>query len=178
MDMSKDIFAEFSYGQAALKKLAPVSATFRLFSAGWLGENPKDREMMKVTGAEFRMAQAGPSKGTLSVMVKGSKRNAFVSREEIRQFDAAVTAPSAQPIGVKVRCENWFWSRKLQMLLASAIGCKWHEGIEVPWNTRREFLVIQHGKRGWFFSWATDRDFDDCPLKEWSAKALVSAYPG
>lgn len=85
--------------------------------------------------------------------------------------------PSAQTTGVKVRCENWYWSRKLQMLLAEAIGCEWGMGIASPWNTGRPFLVIQRGPSGWYFSWATESDFLECPLPEWSAKTLISAYP-
>lgn len=83
------------------------------------------------------------------------------------------------PLGIKVKCENWFWSRKLQILLAHAIGCKWGASVKTPWNIRRPFLVIQNfGKKGWFFTWATEGDFQECPLPEWSAKALIAAYPG
>jgi hypothetical protein len=87
MDMEKDIFAEFSYGKAALKKLAPVPESFRLYSAGWLGKKPKDWDVMEVTGAKFRVAKAGPSKGKLSIMVKGSQRSALVTRAEMQAFD-------------------------------------------------------------------------------------------
>ena len=80
--------------------------------------------------------------------------------------------------GVKIRCDNWYWSRKLQLLLQHAIGCRWSNGIAVPWNTRREFLVVRPSVAGgWFFSWATPADVDACPLPEWSAKALIAAYP-
>ncbi len=82
-DMEKDIFAEQQYGQLALKKLAPVSDNFRLISAGWLGQKPEDWEVMKVTGAEFRVAKAGPHKGKLSIMVKGTQRSAHVTRKDI-----------------------------------------------------------------------------------------------
>lgn len=87
MDMGKDIFADCSYGQVALKKLAPVPETFRLFSAGWLGEKPKDWDVMKVTGADFRVAKTGPNKGKLSIRVKGSERSAFVFRAEMQAFE-------------------------------------------------------------------------------------------
>jgi len=89
---------------------------------------------------------------------------------------AKTTRPAG---GVKIRCENWFWSRKLQLLLAQVLPCHWGSGITVPWNTRREFLVVQPSvSGGWFFSWATPWEFEACPLPEWSAKALISAYPG
>jgi hypothetical protein len=92
-DMSKDIFADFSYGKVALIKLAPVPEKFRLFSAGWLGEKPADWKTMKVTGAEFREAKSGPQKGKLAIMVQGTQRSAYVTKEEMQAQDAVgVTA--------------------------------------------------------------------------------------
>ena len=88
-DMSKDIFADCSYGKVALNKLAPVPEKFRLFSAGWLGERPADWKTMKVTGAEFREAKSGPQKGKLVIMVKGTQRSAYVTREEMNMQEAA-----------------------------------------------------------------------------------------
>ncbi len=84
MDMEKDIFAEALYGQVALKKLAPVPANFRLYSAGWLGEKPADWTTMKVTGAEFRVAKTGKNAGQLSIMIEGTRRDAYVTRQEIK----------------------------------------------------------------------------------------------
>jgi hypothetical protein len=88
MDMQKDLMAEQAYGKAALKKLAPTPENFLLYEAGWLGDKPSEWTVMKVTGAEFRVAKTGPNKGKLSVMVAGSKRTAFVTEEEMRAFDA------------------------------------------------------------------------------------------
>lgn len=88
MDLDKDIFADSVYGQVALQKLSPVPETFRLYAAGWLEEKPKDWKTMKVTGADFRVAKAGPNKGKLSIMVKGTSRSAFVSRSEMQAFEA------------------------------------------------------------------------------------------
>lgn len=87
-------------------------------------------------------------------------------------------APPVEFKGVKVRCENWYWNRQLQLLLARVIGCSWGAHISVPFNVGRPLLVIQLGLRGWYFSWATESDFEQCPLPEWSAKALFNAYPG
>lgn len=42
---------------------------------------------MKVTGADFRVAKAGPDKGKLAVKVKGTDRTVYVTREEIKSFD-------------------------------------------------------------------------------------------
>lgn len=84
MDLENDVFAEQSYGKLALKKLAPTPEKFRLFKAEWLGDKPGDRQVMKVTGAEFRLAKSGPNKGTLCILVKGTTRSAFVTSEEMR----------------------------------------------------------------------------------------------
>jgi len=94
-DMTTDIFAATSYGQAALKKLAPVDENFRLYEAGWLGEKPADWTVMKVVGATFRAAKTGPNKGKLVVMVKGSKRTAYVTKDEMARFKdkPELTAP-------------------------------------------------------------------------------------
>jgi len=87
MDMREDIMGTVSYGKAALQKLAPTAENFRLYQAEWLGNKPSEWTVMKVTGAEFREATTGKNKGQLSVMVKDSKRTAFVTREEIKAFD-------------------------------------------------------------------------------------------
>lgn len=87
MDMQKDIFAEQSYGKIALQKLGPVPENFRLFEAGWLGKRPEEFHVMKVAGAEFRMAKSGPNKGKLSILVKGTQRSAFVTKEEMQAFN-------------------------------------------------------------------------------------------
>lgn len=89
MDMQKDMMAEMSYGKAALHKLATTTANFRLYEAEWLGDKPSEWTVMKVTGAEFREAKTGANKGKLSVMVKGSKRTAYVTKEEMAAFDAS-----------------------------------------------------------------------------------------
>lgn len=86
MDMQDDVFAEQSYGKAALHKLAPVPENFRLYCAGWLGKKPEDWTVMEVTGAEFRVAKSGPNKGKLSVMVPGTKRTVHVTKAEMKAF--------------------------------------------------------------------------------------------
>ncbi|WP_373031645.1 hypothetical protein [Sulfurovum sp.] len=82
-DMEVDFFAEYDYGKIALQKLSPTPENFRLFEAGWLGDKPQDWNTMKVTGAEFRRAKTGRRKGTLCIMVPGTKRTAYVTREEM-----------------------------------------------------------------------------------------------
>lgn len=85
MNMEHDIFAEQSYGKAALKKMAPVPENFRIYSAGWLGEKPEDWTVMEVTGAQFRAAKTGKNKGKLSVMVAGTKRTVYVTHDEMNE---------------------------------------------------------------------------------------------
>lgn len=97
----------------------------------------------------------------------------------MKSLSKSIAAQIYEPtIGVKVRCENWYWSRKLQILLADAIGCQWGMNIRTPWNTGRPFLVVQKGVNGWYFAWATEDDFLRCKLPEWTAKSLVKAHPG
>lgn len=75
--------AEQCYGKAAMVKLAPTTDNFRLYLAEWLGDEPSEWMVMKVTGAEFRAAKTGPNKGKLTVMVRGTKRSVFVTKEEM-----------------------------------------------------------------------------------------------
>jgi hypothetical protein len=85
--MSDNIFADQSYGQIALKKLSPVPENFRLFSVAWLGDDPRKSEVMKVTGAEFRVAKSGPRKGKLCILIKGTQRTAYVTVNEMQEFE-------------------------------------------------------------------------------------------
>lgn len=82
-DMSVDTFADTTYGQAALAKLGAVPDNFRLYFARFHGRDPLDRSIIEVRGAVFRVAKAGPNKGKLSIMVKGTMRQVFVLRSEI-----------------------------------------------------------------------------------------------
>lgn len=84
--LDEDIFAQQPYGKAALKKLGPVAENFRLYSAGWLGEQPKDWDTMEIKGAEFRAAKSGPNKGKLVIEIPGTRRTVYVSRAEMAPF--------------------------------------------------------------------------------------------
>lgn len=84
-DMERDIFAETPYGKAALKKMQPVPENFRLFEAGWLGEQPEDWEIMEVKGAEFRKAKSGPRKGRLAIRIRGTERTVYLTKDQIRK---------------------------------------------------------------------------------------------
>lgn len=82
-DLAVDIYASCAYGKVALRKMAPVPENFRLFEAGWIEKRVETWRTMRVTGAEFRHAKSGPNKGALSIMVKGTTRSVYVTREEI-----------------------------------------------------------------------------------------------
>lgn len=100
-DMEKDPFANTTFGRLALKKLAPVSPDFRLYSAGWLGAKPEDWKVMSVTGAEFRVAKSGPNKGLRVIRVPGTSQTVHVTAKAMRAWEAKhgrpakPTAPSA-----------------------------------------------------------------------------------
>lgn len=83
-DMSKDVFADTPIGRLALQKLAPVPPNFRLYKAAWMGR-ATERMVMKLTGAEFRVAKSGPNKGVLSVIVKGTQRVTCCTADELRE---------------------------------------------------------------------------------------------
>ncbi|HHL0036038.1 hypothetical protein U0129_19315 [Enterobacter hormaechei] len=83
-DMTQDEFAEFPFGKAALQQLSPLPANFRLYEAENLGPS----KGMKITGAEFRVAQRGPNKGKLSILVPGTRKVARLSQDEINHANA------------------------------------------------------------------------------------------
>jgi hypothetical protein len=86
--MEKDIFADQPYGKAALKKLAPVGPDFRLFKAEWLGGKPEEWTVMRLMGADFRTAKTGPNKGKCSIMIRGTVRTVFITRDEMAKEEA------------------------------------------------------------------------------------------
>ena len=85
-DKTVDIFAQHPFGKAALKKMGAVPENFRLYCAGWIGENPEEWKCMDATGAEFRRAARGPNKGKLSIKIPGTERKVRVTRAEMQEF--------------------------------------------------------------------------------------------
>lgn len=85
MDMQIDAFKDTSFGKAALRKIGTVSENFRLYEAGYMEEKPADFSVMKVTGAEFRAAKKGPNKGKLSILVEGTRKTVYVTKEECQR---------------------------------------------------------------------------------------------
>lgn len=77
----------------------------------------------------------------------------------------------------KIKCENWWWNRALQMTLSEIFGVSWGAGAPMPFNTRRrgEYLFLQQNKANgrWFFSWGTDWDFERCELPATTAKTMM-----
>lgn len=88
MDMRTDLFAEYTFGKIALKKIASTEPNFRLFLAGWIGKC-NQREVMEVRGAIFREAQRGQNKGQLSIMVPKTSRTVYITADEMQVFDDA-----------------------------------------------------------------------------------------
>ena len=83
-DMTNDEFAGFSFGKAALEKLSPLPANFRLYEA----ESLRNGKGMKITGAEFRVAQRGHNKGKLCILVPGTRKVVRVTQDEINYANA------------------------------------------------------------------------------------------
>jgi hypothetical protein len=83
MDMEEKMMEKHCFGKIALKKLGDVPDNFRLFEAGWIDKDPRNRTVMEVKGAEFRAAKKGTNKGKLAIIIAGSQRTVYVTREEI-----------------------------------------------------------------------------------------------
>lgn len=90
--METDGFSQHNFGKIALLKMGDVPQNFRIYYAGWLGKKPDNRQVMKVKGAEFRIAKKGKNKGKLCVLVEGSKRSAYVTAEEIENYSNSEVA--------------------------------------------------------------------------------------
>lgn len=80
MNMDERIFEDSPFGRAALKKLGPVPDSFRLYSAGWVGDFP-NAHGMQVTGAEFERMKR---KTTHGKKVRDTDRSVYVSKAEIQ----------------------------------------------------------------------------------------------
>jgi hypothetical protein len=94
-------FMQFPFGPLALKKLAPVSEDFRIFSVGWMKDDTEECNVMQVKGGQFRVAKAGPNKGKLSILVKGTTRIAYVSREEMTAYEKKMAEGAKEDLTVR-----------------------------------------------------------------------------
>lgn len=70
---------------AGRAKLGKLPENFRIYCAGWLGDISSNACVMKLEGAEFRTAKSGPRKGQLVIEVPGTKREAYLSSDEVKQ---------------------------------------------------------------------------------------------
>lgn len=84
-----DVFSDCDFGKIALKKIAHPDPNFKLFYAGWLEDAPEKHGVMKVTGGVFREVKSGPRKGQLGVLVRGTEETAYVTSEEMENFELA-----------------------------------------------------------------------------------------
>lgn len=82
-----DIFAQTSYGKAALRKLGKVPENFMLYEAGWIGDKPENWNGMRVKGCVFRAATKGPRVGQFVIPVPGTIQSVIVTRDEILAED-------------------------------------------------------------------------------------------
>lgn len=83
-DMTNDTYATFPFGKAALQKMAPTPTNFRLYEAENIGPGSG---IMKVKGAEFRIAKRGANRGKLSIIIPGTEKTVYISLDEIRQHE-------------------------------------------------------------------------------------------
>jgi hypothetical protein len=83
-DMQVDILKDSVFGKIALNKMGSVPEGFRLYEAGWLEDDLIVLPVIKVSGAEFRLAKTGINKGKMTVMVPGTKVSVYVTAEELR----------------------------------------------------------------------------------------------
>ena len=73
----------------------------------------------------------------------------------------------------KIRCENWYWNKKLQeYLLSKSVRYSYHDK---PFCVKgRLLLVLQKAKHGWYYlAWTTEYEFEKIPMPEYSAKQLL-----
>jgi hypothetical protein len=80
---------------------------------------------------------------------------------------------------VKIHCENALWSERIQRVLHEEIGASWGFGLPIPWNTQREWLIVQfyeHSQR-WAIHWATEEEFNECDAPMRTARELYHARP-
>ncbi len=81
-DMTVDTWLETPYGRAAMRNFGPVSPDFRMYEVEWLEWSAG----VKVKGAIFRKAKFGKNKGRMCVMVPGTERVTYVTRDEIEKY--------------------------------------------------------------------------------------------
>ena len=76
----------------------------------------------------------------------------------------------------KIKCENWYWNRKLQLKLFE-LGAKWPILGTRLWNVRRRgkylFLYANPSNGSWWLGWGTEGDYEYSPLPETTARTML-----
>lgn len=87
-----------------------------------------------------------------------------------------MTSPYSQQ--VKIHCESPLWSERIQRAMHQEFGATWGFGMDMPWNTLREWLiVVQNAKTGlWYITWSDEEDFDNAPGTAYSAMDLYHTW--
>lgn len=80
---------------------------------------------------------------------------------------------------VKIRCNNWWWNRELQLLLFK-YGVNWPGVGQAVWNCRRRgrylFLTQNPTNGTWWLSWGGDTDWESSKLPETTAKLMYREF--
>jgi hypothetical protein len=79
-----ELFHSTSYGKLALTRFGKVPEGFYIFCCGWLGKPNDKNDVMRVTGAVFRVAKRGPYKGMYSILVPGTEQSVYLTDAEVR----------------------------------------------------------------------------------------------
>ena len=79
-------FLTYPPSLAAAHKLGEIPDGFMFYEWEWIGDNPKQWTIMKVTGAVFREAKSGPRKGERVIKVSRTQQSIYVTSDEINKF--------------------------------------------------------------------------------------------
>ena len=82
-------FAQEAFGKIAFERAAEGNPDFQLYEVGWLetGGHPSTWSVLECKGAIFRESTRGPRKGQKCIMVKGSKRTVYVTKDEMKAWE-------------------------------------------------------------------------------------------
>ena len=92
IEMAFDMMNDYPPSLAGIKKMREVPDGFCFYAFAWLGDNPEDFDVMRLTGAVYREAKSGPNKGKRTIQVPNSVRNIYVTAQEIKDAAARSNA--------------------------------------------------------------------------------------
>lgn len=87
-DMTEKMFEDTPCGRAAMRKFGKVHEDFRIFEMG----RADAYGTFFAKGQVFRKAKSGPYKGKLSVPVKGTLKETYISASDFAVAEAAEVA--------------------------------------------------------------------------------------